>query len=131
MNKCMPSFKIPLILSLMLLLIFISCNKKEANPLTVEALDKIETLVSLMDDAKSKSIDITREETTLWFANEFLKFADWDEVHQEDVEKLFGYYAPFEKDKTKYSAELPSFERKKVIEILDKGIVQLEKIIEG
>ncbi|MDG1729619.1 MAG: hypothetical protein P8K68_14300 [Algibacter sp.] len=127
----MPSFKIPLILSLMLLLIFISCNKKEANPLTVEALDKIETLVSLMDDAKSKSIDITREETTLWFANEFLKFADWDEVHQEDVEKLFGYYAPFEKDKTKYAAELPSFERKKVIEILDKGIVQLEKIIEG
>ena len=109
--------------------LFISCGEK--NPLKAEAFEKVDKLEKLMDEAKSKSIDVTREETTLWFSKEFLKFADWDEAHQEDIEKLFGYYAPLSEDKKKSAEDLPDFERKKVIEILDKGISDLQNCIDG
>ncbi|RPD93365.1 glycoside hydrolase family 42 [Aureibaculum marinum] len=108
---------------------FVACAQE--NKLTIEATKKIEKLESLMDEAKSKSIDVTREETTLWFSKEFLKFANWDEAHFDEIEKLFGYYQPFTSEKTKYAQELPDFERKKVIEILDKGILNLKKELDG
>lgn len=108
---------------------FVSCGEK--NPIEEEALNKISKLESLMDKAKTKSIDVTREETILWFSKEFIKFANWDEAHFEDVENIFGYYEPFKEDKTKYAQDLPDFERKKVIEILDKGINDLEQLIAG
>lgn len=118
------------ILIFLLILSFYNCSN-EPKTLEEEALSKISKLESLMKKAQNKKIDVTREETTLWFANEFLKFANWDEVHKEDVEKLFGYYGPFKEDKTKYAEELPDFERNKVIEIVDKGINDLEQLIAG
>ncbi len=113
-----------------------SCNTTNANTdhenkLHKEALNKIENLQSLMQKAKGKSIDVAREETVLWFSKEFLKFADWDEKNNDAVEKLFGYYQKYEADKEKLAKELPDFERKKVIEILDKGIQDLEDILSG
>ena len=63
---------------ILIVFIVISCGK-ERNQYEVEALNKIEKLTSLMATAKAKKIDVTREETTLWFSKEFLKFADWDE----------------------------------------------------
>lgn len=118
-----------ILLFIVIIIAFVLCTKE--NPLTAEALDKIDKLENLMGKAKSKSIDVTREETTLWFAKEFLKFADWDEAHKEDVEKLFGYYVPLSEDKKKSAEDLPDFERGKVIEILDKSINDLEQIISG
>lgn len=108
---------------------FIACDK--GNPITKEAVSKVEKLEALMEKAQAKSIDVTREETTLWFANEFLKFANWDEAHKEEVEKLFGYYAPLSEDKKKLSEDLPDFERTKVIEILDNSINDLQQLIAG
>ena len=111
------------------IILFISCE--EENPLKAQALIKIDTLEGLMNKAESKSIDVTREVTTLWFAKEVIKFADYDEAHKEDVEKLFGYYAPLSEDKKKTAENLPDFERRKVIEILDKSINDLEQLIAG
>ncbi|MEP4079546.1 alpha-amylase family protein [Haloferula sp.] len=97
-----------------------------------EARSKIEILEGLMADAGEKSLDVTREETRIWFANEFLKFADWDEENIEANEYLFGvYHEPFRSQKKKYAQELPDFERQKVIEILDEGISTLEAVIAG
>ena len=108
---------------------FIACNKN-VQPEQV-ALNKMNTLETLMEEARGKSIDVAREETLLWFSKEFLKFANWDEANKEAVEKLFGYYGPYKKDKTKYAEELPDLERQKVIEMLDKGIENLKQIING
>lgn len=116
--------------SIIILLVFISCGK-EKNKYETEALNKIEKLESLMATAKSKKIDIKREETLLWFSKEFIKFANWDENNKDQVEKAFGYDRFFKKDAAKLANELPDLERKKVIEILDKGIAQLEKLIDG
>lgn len=96
-----------------------------------DAILKISALEALMDDARNKSIDVTREETLLWFSKEFLKFADWDEANKPAIEKLFGYYAPYKNDKAKYARDLPDFQREKVVEILDKGIANLKKVLDG
>ncbi len=89
-------------------------------------------LEALMKEANGKSLDTTREETVLWFSKEFIKFANWDEENIEANEYLFGvYHQPFKSQKEKLAKELPDFERRKVIEILDKGIASLEKVING
>ncbi|MCD6374392.1 MAG: beta-galactosidase, partial [Caldisericaceae bacterium] len=95
------------------------------------ALAKINTLEKLMHEARSKSIDITREEALLWFSKEFIKFADWDAAHKGTIERLFGAYLPYRENKAKYAEELPDFERQKVIDMLDKGIETLKKVING
>ncbi|XMO85887.1 beta-galactosidase [Algibacter sp. AS12] len=117
---------------LVLLLLVVGCNgvKKELT-LEEQAFEKVEVLESLMNEARSKSIDVTREETVLWFSKEFLKFADWDETNKDAVEKLFGYERYYAENKAQLALDLPDFERKKVVQILDKGIDDLNKAISG
>ncbi|WP_222611761.1 alpha-amylase family protein [Seonamhaeicola algicola] len=119
-------------LSVLLFASFSSCNNaKEEATLEQQALNKISELETLMDKAKSKSIDVAREETTLWFANQFLKFANWDENNQEAITRLFGYERYYAPKKDSLAKALPNFERQKVIEILDKSIADLNKELNG
>ncbi|MGC6430282.1 MAG: alpha-amylase family protein [Jejuia sp.] len=115
--------------SILLVIFLISCNKTVT--LEEEALNKISDLESLMKEAKTNSIDVTREETVLWFSKEFLKFANWDENNKEAIERLFGYERYYALKKDSLAKILPDFERKKVIEILDKGIYDLKKELNG
>ena len=96
-----------------------------------EALAKVEILQALMNEAKEKSIDVTREETTLWFSKEFIKFADWDEANKDAVSQLFGYERYYAENKDSLAEILPDFERKKVVQILDKSISDLNKELSG
>lgn len=112
------------------ILLFASCNNQPKS-LEEKALEKIATLEKLMEEAKTKSIDVQREETLLWFSKEFVKFANWDETHKEAVEKLFGYERYYAPKKDSLAAALPDFERKKVIEILDEGITILQQELDG
>lgn len=99
--------------------------------LEATARSKINVLQTMMDEAKSKGIDVTREEAVVWFSNEFLKFANWDEANPEAIEAAFGYERHFAPNKKQLAAELPDFERKKVIDILDTGIEELGKELRG
>ncbi|MFC7291367.1 glycoside hydrolase family 42 [Hirschia litorea] len=96
-----------------------------------EALSKIKTLNALMDQARAKEIDVTREETVIWFAKEFLKFANWDEANKDVVAFSFQQFQPYREDKTKFAEELPDFERQKVIQILDAGIENINNVLDG
>ncbi|AUS05491.1 glycoside hydrolase family 42 [Pseudotamlana carrageenivorans] len=118
-----------LTIGLCLVFNFFACESEKT--LEQEALSKIETLEELMEKAKANSIDVAREETTVWFAKEFLKFANWDENNKEAVERLFGYERYYADDKAKLAEELPDFEREKVIQILDKSIADLNKELKG
>lgn len=102
-----------------------------SNPLVNDALAKISVLETKMEEAKAKSIDVTREETVLWFAKQFLKFADWDEQNRDAVLYGFQQYGPFKKDAQKYADEVPEFERAMVVKILDDGIAELSRVIGG
>ncbi|MEG3765320.1 glycoside hydrolase family 42 [Alteromonas sp. 14N.309.X.WAT.G.H12] len=101
------------------------------SPLEIAARRKIEKLQTIMEEAKSKQIDVTREEAVVWYANEFLKFANWDEANPDAIEAAFGYERHFAPNKKQLAAELPNFERNKVIDILDEGIEKLGKELRG
>ncbi len=96
-----------------------------------EALVKLDKLRSMMEEAKSKNIDVTREETIVWFSEQFLKFANWDEANLDVIEAAFGYERYYRPNKAELAAALPNFERKKVIEILDGGIETLGLELSG
>lgn len=102
-----------------------------SNKYELEASQKILALEALMAEARAKNIDVTREETVIWFAKEFLKFANWDEANRESVAYMFEQYEPYRAKKDQMAAELPDFERQKVIEILDAGTQALSKVISG
>lgn len=102
-----------------------------SNVVVSEAHKKIENLKSLMNEARAKNLDVTREETALWFAEEFLKFADWDENNLSAVEYMFEQYAPYRSRAAELAVELPDFQRRKVNSILDNAIETLEAVIEG
>lgn len=96
-----------------------------------EARVKIETLKTMMVEAQNKNIDVTREETIIWFSEQFLTFANWDEANPEAIEAAFGYERYYAKDKEQLAASLPEFERKKVNDILDNGIDILGQELRG
>ena len=118
-------------LCLSLILILVGCKKKKELTVEEQAIEKIAVLENVMQEARSKSIDVTREETVLWFAKEFLKFANWDETNKEAIARLFGYELYYEPQKDSLAEILPDFERGKVIQILDKGIDDLGKELRG
>lgn len=101
------------------------------SPIANRANEKIDTLKNLMREARVKGVDVTREETTLWFSQEFLKFADWDESNPDAVKYMFDQYGPYKDQGADYAAKLPDFQRTKVIGILDQSIQTLTAVIEG
>lgn len=109
----------------------LSQQESAKSSLEATARSKINVLQTMMDEAKSKGIDVTREEAVVWFSNEFLKFANWDEANPEAIEAAFGYERHFAPNKKQLAAELPDFERKKVIDILDAGMEELGKELRG
>ncbi|WP_299255642.1 beta-galactosidase [uncultured Aquimarina sp.] len=124
----------PLLLGLLFITLLSACSpksEKKYKTLKEKALGKIEHLESLMSKAEEKSLDVTREETTIWFSKEFLKFADWDEANKNAVSKLFGYERFYAKNKDSLAEKLPDYERTKVIQILDKSIEDLNRELKG
>ncbi|MDO6693143.1 glycoside hydrolase family 42 [Aliiglaciecola sp. 3_MG-2023] len=105
--------------------------EQQISSLEQQARVRLKQLETMMNDARAKGIDVTREETIVWFSEQFLKFANWDEANPETLEKAFGYERYYAKDKVRLAAELPDFERKKVIQILDKGINILGQELRG
>ncbi|MER2490782.1 alpha-amylase family protein [Catenovulum sediminis] len=104
---------------------------KASSELEQQARIKLSKLQQMMQQAQEKNIDVTREETIVWFAEQFLKFANWDEANPEAIEKAFGYERYYAEDKERLAKELPDFERKKVIQILDQGINVLGQELRG
>ena len=49
---------------LFIMLLFVACSKK--SEYEKEAIKKIDTLETLMEEAREKSIDVTREETSFY-----------------------------------------------------------------
>lgn len=104
---------------------------ENVSALETEARQKMSNLESLMTEARKKGLDVTREETTLWFSTEFLKFANWDQANPEAVKYMFAQYGPFAAESEEYTQMLPDFQRHKVIEILDGAQETLAKVIAG
>ncbi|MBU2886357.1 beta-galactosidase [Gilvimarinus agarilyticus] len=108
-----------------------SGTSQDSSHYVITAEQKITALQRKMQEARKQSLDVTREETVLWFANEFLKYASWDEANQEAVAYAFAQYAPYAERSEQLAADIPDFQRQKVIEILDAATAELDQVITG
>lgn len=99
--------------------------------LSEQAFTKIQQLEALVATAEEAQIDTTREESILWFANEFLKYAQWDEENSSNIEFFFENYYPYRNRSVEFARDLPDFERQQVLNILNKGISNLTLVIDG
>ena len=101
------------------------------NPLIKEAVAKIDTLEAKMAEAQKAGFDVTREETVVWFAKEFLKYADWDEANRDAVAYAFEQYQPYKDRAQQLADDIDDYERQEVINIVDAGIAELTQVING
>lgn len=95
------------------------------------ARTKIAALESRMASAKAAGHDVAREETTIWFAREFLKFADWDAANPKAVEYAFSKFPPYADEAARWAREIPDFQREQVNQMLDRAIAELDRVTSG
>jgi beta-galactosidase len=115
---------------------FLASNNVQEEHMTTSALinlaeSKIKRLQALMDNAKQKGIDVTREEASLWMAHQYLTYANWDEQNVTLNKIQFESYREYKKIALQMAEELPDFERKEVIRLLDTAISNLTDAING
>ena len=66
---------------------------------------KISKLNSLIIEAKSKGLDVQREELAVWMSKTFLGYAAWDEKNIEPNVYQFRAWPAYKKDAEKMAAE--------------------------
>ena len=116
---------------ILFLWLFIDIQPIKAQGLKLQAEQKLDELKQLMQEAETLNIDVKREASTVYFAELFLKCADWDESNKEINERIFGSYAYYSSNKTQLANDLPDMERQGVIDILDGAIGELTFVIAG
>lgn len=108
------------------------CHVTKDVTLLEEVLVKLQLLRELKDVAEQEGYDVEREKAAIWMAEQFLKFADWDEAHIEENAAAFGS-APMYKnsDTQKMAEELPDFERREVLKMVEKSLLDLQQVMAG
>ncbi len=115
---------------LILVFLLIGLSISNAQSLEKEAKTKIKTLEKLIDKAEKRGIDVLKEKTTVRTAEIFLRYANWDEKNISENEKYFKK-VPLYKDKALEKAkELPYFERKDVVLMLDEATAYLQLLLD-
>ncbi len=106
---------------------------KTPEALNAEIDEKTAILEGLISEAEALNLDAEREKSTVWFANEFQKFANWDEQNMDQNERMFGTitYNPNGKTAEDLAKELPEFERTEIIKMLDTSIDDINQVISG
>lgn len=109
-----------------------SSLQNKQSDLEKQARSKILILKNLRNQAKTREYDVEREDATIWMAEQFLKFANWDENHIAENEKIFKAAPMYKnKDTQKLAEELPDFERREVIKMVEKSIQDLRDVMDG
>lgn len=115
---------------ILLLICFFSLHLNAQN-LEEQVNDKIKQLVALIKKAEKKNIDVLKERTTIRTAEIFLDYAKWDQKNIEINEEAFKKVVLYKKDAKQMALDLPDFERKDVLKMLDKAINDLTLLING
>ncbi|MGG1554075.1 beta-galactosidase [Paenibacillus ferrarius] len=107
-----------------------------SNVIAAESAEQVATrkrdeLNTLINQAKGSGIDTAREENSVWIANEFLKYADWDEANVLKNKTQFERVSMFQANAQQLANTLPKFERQEVIKMLDTAKSELTQAING
>ncbi|NRT14973.1 beta-galactosidase [Flavobacterium sp. 28A] len=103
----------------------------QAQTSEINVTSKIANLQTLIHDLEDRKIDSYKEKMTVRVAEVFLKYARWDEKNvafNQDAFKMVNIY----KDQAgKLAQELPEFERKDILTMLDASINTATQLKEG
>ncbi len=120
------TLKKKLVYVFLLLTTFISAQSLEK-----QVKEKIKTLEKFIKIAEKKEIDVLKEKTTIRTAEIFLTYADWDEKHIDKNVSFFKKAPLYKKEALKMANELPEFERKDVLLMLEEATEHLQLLIDG
>lgn len=95
------------------------------------AQNKIADLQKLIKGAEAKKLDANKEKMTAHTAQLFLKYANWDEAHLQENEKLFKMVRSYKDRSSEFAAQLSGFERSEVNLMLDQAIKNIKELIAG
>lgn len=96
-----------------------------------EAMQKGETLDSLIAVAESKELAVDREKATAQVADLFMMYADWDASNVTVNEDLFSKLNIYRDNAKELAEQLPDNERKDVAWILDQAISDLKVLLDS
>ncbi|MGJ8743962.1 alpha-amylase family protein [Polaribacter sp.] len=90
---------------------------------------KIKSLAKLIVKLEKQKIDAYKEKLAVNTAEIFLEFAKWDENNKAVNSELFKKVKFYKKEALKMAEELPVFERKEVILLLDESIERANQLL--
>ena len=79
--------------------------------------------------AAGRGIDVAREQVTITTAELFLKYADWDSRHPDELKAAVGAWWRVRKQAGKISQELPQRELREVLAILAAARAELTAVV--
>lgn len=97
----------------------------------IDALhDELSGFISEMEE---KGMDAEREKASLWFAEQYQSFANWDEQNWALNEKMFATitYHPNGKTSGDLASDLPEFERSEICLMLEDSIADAKAVLDG
>ncbi|GKX28209.1 hypothetical protein SH1V18_06890 [Vallitalea longa] len=109
-------------------------DKYESNGKSIESEARVKLLLlkELAKQAEDEGYDTERENCTIWMSEQFLEFADYDDLHIKENKYLFDCAPMYKTEDTKKLAnELPNYERSEVLKMLEKSINDLQDVISG
>lgn len=106
-------------------------NITEQYSLQTEIESRLSQLKNLMREAEKQGLDIKRELSTVWFAEFYMKCADWDEDNYEINKKLFSRYHAYKDRADELANNIADIQRYKIIDMLDISITELNDVISG
>jgi len=116
---------------LFIILIISNTYSVTSQNLVTQINNKIGQLENLIDRAERNSHDATKEKTTVNTAKLFLKYANWDARNKNRNKTYFDRIPSFQSNSVSLANDLPNFERREVIKILDKAISNINGVISG
>jgi beta-galactosidase len=103
----------------------------QSQSLEDKAKDKIKTLKTLIKKLQKQHIETHKEELAIVTAEEFLKYANWDERNIEENTEIFKQINIYKDSAAIMALKLPEFERHDVITLLDETIAIATKLNNG
>ena len=108
-----------------------SCSNAHTQSSESIAKDRIKTLKTLINTLENKNIETHKEELAIATAQEFLKFANWDERNIQENLILFKKVAIYKDSALIMAKKMAEFERNDVIKLLDETIANATKLVDG
>lgn len=94
-----------------------------------DAVERIDAFKKQAAQAKERGIDVSRERVTIITAELFLKYADWDAAHPDELETAIAAWWRVKDRAAEIAPAMAENELRQIIEIVEKGERELSSVV--